>query len=57
VAGRIVEGVLQHLQVDLGACKFSEALNCLNFLSEAMNISFFNSLTLMNLLEDILAVL
>lgn len=29
----------------------------MNFLSEAMNISFFNSLTLMNILEDILAVL
>jgi hypothetical protein len=57
VAGRIVEGQLQHLQADLATCKFTEALNSLNFLSEAMNISFFNSLTLMNLLEDVLTAL
>jgi hypothetical protein len=57
LAGRLIEGQLQHLQADLSSCKFSEALNSLNLLSEAMNISFFNSLTLMNLLEDILAAL
>lgn len=52
-----MEGQLQHLQSDLNGCKFTETLNSINFLSEAMNISFFNSLTLMNLLEDILVAL
>lgn len=46
--------MLQHIQTDLNLCKFTETLNSINFLSETMNISFFNSLTLMNLFEDIL---
>lgn len=55
LSNKIIESVLLSLQTDLAAAKFNEALNSLNFLSEAMNISFFNSLALMNLLEDVLA--
>lgn len=54
LSNKIIEGVLQHLQNDLNSSKFSEGLNSINFLSETMNISFFNSLTLLNLFEDIL---
>ena len=49
--------MLGQLQGDLAGCHFGEAINSLNFLSEAMNISFFNSLTLMNFLEDVLTAL
>jgi hypothetical protein len=57
LSAKIVDGVLQLLQNDINGCKFSEALNSINYLSEVMNLSFFNSLTLMNLLEDILIAL
>jgi len=50
LANRIIESVLSSVQFDLNTAKFNEALNSLNFLSESMNVSFFNSLALMNLL-------
>jgi hypothetical protein len=42
------------LHTCLTAGNFSETLNCLNYLSETMNVSFLNSLNYMNLLEDLL---
>lgn len=54
LAGKILESVVGTLHTCLTVGNFKDTLNCLNYLSETMNVSFLNSLNYMNLLEDLL---
>ena len=50
LAIKILENIIANVQTDLCAGNFVQVLNSLNYLSEAMNVSFLNSLNYMNLL-------
>lgn len=54
LAAKILESVVSTLHTCLMIGNFKDTLNCLNYLSETMNVSFLNSLNYMNLLEDLL---
>ena len=57
LAQQLFEGIITTLQDDICSGAFPQALNSLNFLSEAMNVLLFNSLALVDLLADLLAAL
>ena len=54
LAQQIFEVAISGLETDLNQGQFTNALNTLNFLSESMNVLLFNSLTLVDLLSDLL---
>jgi hypothetical protein len=56
LSSKILEAVLNNLQTDLNSSKSNEVINTINYLSELMNISLLNSLSFLNILEDILNI-
>jgi hypothetical protein len=55
LADRIVRDVVSYLQSDLNNLKLYEAINCVLYLSELMNLEVLNSLCFFNIVDDIMA--
>ena len=57
LATHVVQQSVQSLQEDLNNMKMYESVNSLLFLSELMNLSFLNSLSFFNLVDDLVAAI